>query len=145
VIQSLGVSSYKFKTKSDEIIGDHLGTKAMLNMEPQQRKLLEVKKDLVRLKQKGEIGKYEVELDKATQFTAKQKANIRKRADDEKAYLFDQVRDIDVAIKAWESGTPEEKAIYGPLLKKKIGNLDKPSDPDKYDKYKKYKHLRFVL
>jgi hypothetical protein len=106
----------------------------LLNQTQEERAKGEHRRDLVKLGQSGKPD-FEAKLKADTNLTDKQKANIRSRVKDEKGYLFKQVKDIDVAFEAYQKGTQEEKAVYGPILKKRIMHL-LDSDPKKYKKYR---------
>jgi hypothetical protein len=136
-LQTMGITSYEFKTKSDEIIGDYFSTQARLNLLPKDRELMQKKKELLKLKEKGEPGEFEKKL-KESGLTRQQQKNLQQKAANIKKYLFNQVRDLDVAVNVYSVATPEEKAIYGPALKKKINNL---RDRD-YERYKKFRHMK---
>lgn len=137
-IQTVGGTSWKDKTKADQIIGDYFGTQARLNLPPKERELMQKKRELVKLKENGEPGEFERKLKASTDLTPRQKTNLKKRAADEKKYLFNQIKDLDEAIKAYQVGTEEEKALYGPLLRRKINNLI-DRDPKKYRQYREFK------
>jgi hypothetical protein len=134
VLTSMGVSSWNDKTASDKIIGDYFGYHAQLNLPKEERALIRKKQELLRLKKAGKEAQFERKLAEATDLSPRQKMNLLKRANDQKTYFYEQVRDINTAVKAYQAGTPEEKVIYGPLLYKKLESLRK-RDPGKFKMY----------
>ena len=75
------------------------------------------------------------------EITEKQADNTRKKIEGVKEYRFTNLKDLDIAIKTFRVGTPEEKKLYGPILEKKINAIiDRKkrltgADWDKYFKY----------
>jgi len=149
VFQSLGLSSYKYRTKTEKIMLDYQ-TAHRIDWSPEEAKKREPfykeKRDLLK-KTEGQKEAFESGLKKLrTKFdlTLRRTKNIRAQFNDELKYRFNVVKDIDIAIKAYDAGTPQEKEVLRKPLQKKLYNLA-IRDPAKFkaNNYKdKLKELR---
>lgn len=149
VFQSLGVSSYKYRTATEKIMLDYQSAHK-IDWSPEEAKKREPfykdKRDLLK-KTEGDKDAFETGLKELrTKFalTPRRTKNIREQFNDELKYRFDSVKDIDVAIKAYDAGTPQEKEILKrPLLKKLYNTAIRDPAKFKANNYKdKLEELR---
>jgi hypothetical protein len=122
-------------TKSDEIM-DRNAARHPTVRTPEEAEKGKGIREAEQMKLAGHEADYQKQL-KKLQLSPQQAHNIETKMKNVKAYRFKGLP-VDVAVEAYQAGTPEEKAIYGPLLRHKINNLS-DRDRAKYRQYRDFK------
>lgn len=128
------------RTNLENIIAEYNISRAPRGETPEKRELYERRATLEDLGREGKTEEFKTGLKQMRQegvITKSQAKNIKKRVADVRGFRFAHLP-VDVAAKAWEAGTDEEKAFYGPIFRRKINNLVS-RDIKKYRELKHYK------
>lgn len=136
-LQSIGVGSWKHKSDLDKMMSDYYAGQSRLNLSPEQREEMDKRREVLKKAEKGDAEGFEKGLKRLRRkgdlpLTKAQEKRMRERADDAKASMFKGL-DIEVALKAYQSGTPEEKNHLADVMEKKINSLWK-RDKERYEK-----------
>ena len=126
------------QTDADALM-DKYGSRFQFTRTPEEAEASGKKRDLYQLKKQGKTAKAR-ELSQQGQkegwLTDRKEQNIDKKVENAKAYRFKNLPNLGHAIKVYGEGTPEEKALYLPLLIDKIDNADR-HNPEQYKKHEK--------
>lgn len=97
-------------------------------LSPKQAEAKQKRQELDKLAVAGKKEEFETGVSKLRETEAMSKVqekNLRKKIDNRKSFIFEQVRDIDQAIKTWDVASPEEKVAVADVMNKKVANLYK--------------------